>query len=1254
MKIIKTYTQKYPQCLPQYLSFQEYNKFKESEKLPLVKIAVLVINMLIIRTKELFRISILSHNPQIKPTLKFLHIMKKSNYFMRSPRGLQMEPIEIALDKIVCYPQLHVTKTTLWMKSFIALLACMLLQLNSIWAETYYLRNNQTANAHLPGNWFTGGHGGGGTAATNFTTADDIFIIGTNQTARFPNGTHTVFGRDVTLRVNGRIGLNGSGVLNISVTIEGIVRFNSTLTNQFFTNNKNNSSILRFVLADDATLSTTNRNGLQGHVDAVFAANGTPTGFAVLMSSNANYTFNGDTQATLGLPTHVKSLTFSGTGLKTLSGNVNVAGTWSIQANNTLHAGSNTIDVTGNWSTAGDFIPGTSTVILRRSVTNFIKSTNFHNLTLSDATTANIEQNINLGTTGLLNIAGGTVNLRNGALLILNGTVSRTTGKINAKTAGTFIRVCGNANVSLPAGLFTQDTVTNIRINKTNTPNDDMVTLNGPLYVKSSTVIVSGKLNRQSHAFSSTNCVNVVPGSNLISNGGTFSCGPAVIEGGNYEQLVVTDSVVTIGGTTTIENVTIDSNKTLNLDGNKLTVTGTISGSGLISGNDSSELEIIGLGSTSTILFDQTSNKNRLKRLTVNNTSGLNIGNRLIITEELIPEAGIINTGGNLVLKSGPNGTARIASGGCTTCNYISGNVTVERHIPALPNPGVSNSFGRRWRFVSSAALNATLSDWKSEIFITGPGASANGFDGTNTSASVFYYDETNTTNNLNTGWVSPSNINHVLEAGRGYRVFVRGDRSNPAFLSSTTTAANAVTMDVNGPVNTGDIAVTLYGTNSGAGNTFDALNDGWNFLGNPYPSDYDWRSFWNENNGIGQQLQNIIEPTIWIYDATSANYKTYNPLIDEGTITSGIIPSGAAFFVKKIASGNATLTFKEAYKTSTQAMNLFKSQHNSSFKIRMMLDSSNYDELLIKYVNNSTQNKDMYDVSKMFGSVNISAYGSDNQMLAVSARPLVTLNDTIRLNVSGANGQYNMYFMNSDKIAVLDNVQLIDQFTSQVIDLKTTTSYQFTISTTQPGSFGPNRFLILVSTPGSVPVNLLTFNAYSTDNQMVQLSWATGSEINSEAFDVERSSNGMTFEPIGAVKAQGTTQMATHYQFKDAVPQAVNYYRLRMVDQDGSYTYSDVRKVELSEKLESNIDLLSVYPIPAVSDITINWKGNGLIQTIYVYNTIGELVKTIDALQTESYKVDLSNWKQGIYFAEVISTEGQSSQTKILVGQHD
>lgn len=720
----------------------------------------------------------------------------------------------------------------------------------------------------------------------------------------------------------------------------------------------------------------------------------------------------------------------------------------------------------------------------------------------------------------------------------------------------------------------------------------------------------------------------------------------------DYQTLsFVGGNVKALTGNTVANKVYIGPNQSLNLNGSKLTINSNIVCDGWLQGDSQSELEFNSSDSTH-LKFSQANGANKLRKMTVQGGAKIILDTTLIITEELSPVNGTVTTGGHLVMKSDANGTARISNGGCTTCNYISGDVTVERFVPAIPTPGPTNSFGRRWRFLASPTTNATLSDWQAQTFITGPGAGTNGFDGTHSSSSVFFYDETNTANNLNTGWVAPSNINHTLTPGKGFRLFVRGDRSNPAFLQGTTTPANAVTVSVTAPVNMGDITMLVTGTNSGAGNTFDASNDGWNFLGNPYPSDYDWNAFWDANNGAGQNLQNIIEPTIWIYDATTASYKTYNALSNQGTIQGGIIPSGAAFFVKKIGTGNANITFKESFKTNTQAMNLFKTRQNSSFSISLHLDSTNSDELLIKYMSGASANKDANDVVKMNGSVNIAAYGQDNMMLAASVRPLTTTNDTIRLNVTGMNGTYTLRFKNSDLIAIHDNVQLIDQYTSQVIDLKTANTYTFSIQSTTAGTFGMNRFYILVSTPSSVPVNLLTFNAIGKDDQTASLLWATGSEVNSEAFVIERSSNGNEFEAIGSVKAQGNSQTAIQYAFIDQSPSSKNYYRLKMVDQDGSFEYSDVRMVSMNNSgVESNTTI-SVYPVPASDYVTVASATGTAIQQLHVYNLIGVLVYSIENSESESIKIDLSAFDNGVYVAETILQDGQSYRNKIQVSK--
>ena len=90
-------------------------------------------------------------------------------------------------------------------------------------AATYYLVT--TSAAQTPGSWNTIA-AGGGTAATNFTTSGDIFIISSGQTAVF---TNTIFGSGVTLQID------GTGVIslgsNITLTINGNIYFNGTSAN---------------------------------------------------------------------------------------------------------------------------------------------------------------------------------------------------------------------------------------------------------------------------------------------------------------------------------------------------------------------------------------------------------------------------------------------------------------------------------------------------------------------------------------------------------------------------------------------------------------------------------------------------------------------------------------------------------------------------------------------------------------------------------------------------------------------------------------------------------------------------------------------------------------------------------------------------------------------------------------------------------------------------------------------------------------
>ena len=138
------------------------------------------------------------------------------------------------------------------------------------------------------------------------------------------------------------------------------------------------------------------------------------------------------------------------------------------------------------------------------------------------------------------------------------------------------------------------------------------------------------------------------------------------------------------------------------------------------------------------------------------------------------------------------------------------------------------------------------------------------------------------------------------------------------------------------------------------------------------------------------------------------------------------------------------------------------------------------------------------------------------------------------------------------------------------------------------------------------LPLTLLHIAASVVQNT-VQVNWQTAQENNTSHFMVERSMDSRDFSSIGSVAAAGNRSSINDYSFTDHQPLAgVNYYRLKMVDKDGSFTYSTVVKAVLPI-IKNNI---TVFPNP-VSDIatlTIPSEINVLVN-LSLYDGRGELM---------------------------------------------
>jgi hypothetical protein len=122
--------------------------------------------------------------------------------------------------------------------------------------------------------------------------------------------------------------------------------------------------------------------------------------------------------------------------------------------------------------------------------------------------------------------------------------------------------------------------------------------------------------------------------------------------------------------------------------------------------------------------------------------------------------------------------------------------------------------------------------------------------------------------------------------------------------------------------------------------------------------------------------------------------------------------------------------------------------------------------------------------------------------------------------------------------------------------------------------------------TSGSLPVELVDFKVSQVANTAL-LEWTSATEINTEVYEIERSVDGAVFEVIGEQAAAGNSQAAISYNFTDGSPvEGRNYYRLRMVDADGSFGYSEVRTLTF----ESELLTLSAYPNPFTADFTVTF----------------------------------------------------------------
>ncbi|HSK11950.1 MAG TPA: S8 family serine peptidase, partial [Phnomibacter sp.] len=181
-----------------------------------------------------------------------------------------------------------------------------------------------------------------------------------------------------------------------------------------------------------------------------------------------------------------------------------------------------------------------------------------------------------------------------------------------------------------------------------------------------------------------------------------------------------------------------------------------------------------------------------------------------------------------------------------------------------------------------------------------------------------------------------------------------------------------------------------------------------------------------------------------------------------------------------------------------------------------------------------------------------------------------------------------------------------------------------------------------------TVPVTLFSFTGRRTE-QGNALTWITGSESNSDRFVIERSRDGQIFAQVGQVAAAGNSATNRNYNFVDRqAPEGKNYYRLKMVDKDGTFRYSNVVMIDGNGR----ILMTRVQPNPTARGgqalLVIGNADRGPAD-IVVSNVAGQVMRSYRIHNTTgSMQVPLSSHglAEGTYLITYRNSSGETVET--------
>jgi len=187
-------------------------------------------------------------------------------------------------------------------------------------------------------------------------------------------------------------------------------------------------------------------------------------------------------------------------------------------------------------------------------------------------------------------------------------------------------------------------------------------------------------------------------------------------------------------------------------------------------------------------------------------------------------------------------------------------------------------------------------------------------------------------------------------------------------------------------------------------------------------------------------------------------------------------------------------------------------------------------------------------------------------------------------------------------------------------------------------------RTIVLVKT-STLPLQILSFTAQKQNSNVI-LQWQTANEVNTNYFNIQRSSNGKDFTTIGNVGATDVSGV-NNYTYTDLLTSNVSpltnlYYRLQEIDKDGSSTYSNIATVSFT-----NQPSITISPNPAKGTVYVT--GNS-IKYITIADNSGKTIISQAVNNQTHVAVNISNLAAGIYIVKVTDAQGNVQTEELMV----